>query len=163
MTPRQYWTACRLHDWFYIYSDDPGVYRAGREDQLRIEAMARKDPALKKILDAWHQYHFGCGPVPTEPKIDDETKTEEGEKTMAYMITNTVPVPKAKKRGGGRNPKYPFMQMTRGDSFFAPGLGKRTVYGAAYYVMKKTGGKTKFKVMEVNENGVSGTRVWRVK
>lgn len=163
MTPRQYWTACRLHDWFYMYSDDPGVYRAGREDQLRIEVMARQDPALKKIFDAWHRHRFDCGPVPTEPKINDETTTQEGEKTMTYTITNTIPVPKTKRRGTGRKAKYPFMKMTRGDSFFAPGLGKKTVYAAAYYVMKKTNDKAKFKVLEVNENGVSGTRVWRVK
>jgi hypothetical protein len=163
MTPRQYWTACRLHDWLYIYTEDRSVYRAGREERHRLEVMARHNPALKDIFVAWHAHHFDCGPVPTEPKIEDETITEEGEKTMKYAITNTVPVPKARKRGGGRNPKYPFMQMTRGDSFFAPGLGKRTVYGAAYYIVKKTGGKAKFKVMEVNENGVSGTRVWRVK
>jgi len=163
MTPRQYWTACRLHDWRYMYSDDPDVYCAGKDERERLELMARKDPAMNDIFVAWHAHHFDCGPVPTEPKTDDETTTEEGEKTMTYTITNNVPVPKAKKRGGGRNPKYPFMQMTRGDSFFAPGLGKRTVYGAAYYVMKKTGGKTKFRVMELNENGVNGTRVWRVK
>jgi len=71
MTPREYWTACRLHDWFYTYSDDPGVYRAGKEDRNRLMSVANSDEELKAIFLAWQDHHFECGPIPTEPKMED--------------------------------------------------------------------------------------------
>jgi hypothetical protein len=39
MTPRQYWTACRLHDWRYMYSDDPDVYCAGKDERWALRTM----------------------------------------------------------------------------------------------------------------------------
>lgn len=163
MTPREYWTACRIHDWTYMYSDDPGVYRAGREDRERLESMARKNPELEKIFIAWHAYHFNNAAKPDEPKLGTEETTTSKENTMKYQITNAIPVPPRKPRKNTYKSKYPFRIMAPGDSFFAPGVKGKTIYMAAYQAFKKMGGRTKFKVIELTENGVSGSRVWRVK
>jgi hypothetical protein len=71
MTPREYWTACRLHDWHYMYSDDPGVYRAGKESLDRLQLLAHNDPALANIFRQWEENQMNCGPVPREPKLED--------------------------------------------------------------------------------------------
>lgn len=163
MTPREFWTACRIHDWHYMYSDDPGAYRAGREERERLMAVANAGPEFKDIMAAWHAYHFDNAAKPDEPKLDtEETKTPK-EKKMTYQITNAVPLPPRKPRKNTYKSKYPFKMMSPGDSFFAPGIKGKTIYMAAYQAFKKMGGKTKFKVIELTENGVSGSRVWRVK
>ncbi len=159
MTPREFWTACRLHDWHYMYSDDPGAYRAGREERERLMAVANSGPEFKDIMAAWHAYHFDNAAKPNEPKIDlDETPKEK--KAMTYEITNKIPLPGAKRRE--YKSKYPFREMNKGDSFFVPGITKGGLYQAAYYIVKKTKGKKRFKVIERTENDLKGARVWRV-
>jgi len=71
MTPRQYWTACRIHDWFYTYSDDPRAYRAGKDDRDRLLNLTHERPELAEIFEAWQENKFNAGPVPTEPKLED--------------------------------------------------------------------------------------------
>ena len=71
MTPREFWTACRVHDWTYMYSDDPGVYRAGKEENEALLDAAHKDPALFDIYNAWSSHHFDNGAKPAEPKLED--------------------------------------------------------------------------------------------
>jgi len=71
MTPREYWTACRLHDWFYSYSEDPGAYRAGKEDRERLMLLAHERPDLAAIFNAWQDHKLDTGPVPPEPKLED--------------------------------------------------------------------------------------------
>jgi hypothetical protein len=71
MTPREYWTACRLHDWHYEYSDDPGVFRAGTDNRYRLVKLTSDRPDLAAIFKAWEDHAFNSGPVPTEPKLED--------------------------------------------------------------------------------------------
>lgn len=71
MTPREYWTACRLHDWFYSYSEDPGVYRAGKDERDRLVSLTHERPDLASIFKAWQDNKFDTGPVPPEPKLED--------------------------------------------------------------------------------------------
>lgn len=71
MTPREYWTACRLHDWHYSYSDDPGVFRNGSESEFNLLALSANNPELSAIYEAWADYHYGSGPKPAEPKLED--------------------------------------------------------------------------------------------
>ena len=71
MTPREYWTACRLHDWFYEYSDDPGVFRAGVQASYRLIQLKNDRPDLAAIFEAWKDHAINSGPVPTEPKLED--------------------------------------------------------------------------------------------
>lgn len=68
MTPRKFWTACRIHDWTYMYSDDPEVYRNGKEEREALLRIADKGPDFKRVYDAWHDYHFDSGAKPEEPK-----------------------------------------------------------------------------------------------
>lgn len=72
MDPRKFWTACRVHDWWFHMSDDPGVYRDGRETEDYLHHLARKDPALMEIFVAWEQYNRGTGAKPDEPKLEDD-------------------------------------------------------------------------------------------
>lgn len=162
MTPREYWTACRLHDWTYMYSDDPGVYRAGREESERLLSIADTSEEHKSIYAAWHAYHFDNAAKPDEPKIDPkETEPPKEKMTMTYAITNTVPIPRRKRRV--IKSKYPFLLMQRGDSFFAPGTKRDALYASAHIIMKRTGGKMKFKVADAVEGDVKGARAWRTK
>lgn len=71
MDARKFWTMCRLHDWFYQWSDDPGVYRAGRDSLETLEMYAAKSPEHRAIYDAWHAHYFESGPKPVEPKMED--------------------------------------------------------------------------------------------
>lgn len=71
MDVRKYWTACRLHDWLYHYSDDPEVYRQGKESEDHLVALADTDPELNEIFLQWQEYRHNSGPRPTEPKLED--------------------------------------------------------------------------------------------
>jgi hypothetical protein len=72
MDARKFWTMCRLHDWYYRMSDDPGVYREGSEGEADLMRLAWNKPELTAIFDAWKEYHFGSGAKPEEPKMEDE-------------------------------------------------------------------------------------------
>lgn len=56
-----------------------------------------------------------------------------------------------------RNRIWPFPEMEIGDSFFAPGKS-----GANLHVASRSAPSFKFTTRTVTENGVKGTRVWRV-
>lgn len=71
MTPRQFWTLCRVHDWFYTYSDDDEVYRAGRDERAYLDTAASQNPALAEILRRWEEYNYNCGEKPAEPALED--------------------------------------------------------------------------------------------
>ncbi len=71
MTPREYWNACRLHDWQYFMSDDPGVFRDGQDAEDRLLLLAHKDRPLNDIYNQWRDYHFEAGARPSEPKMEE--------------------------------------------------------------------------------------------
>jgi hypothetical protein len=56
--------------------------------------------------------------------------------------------------------KYPWDQMEIGDSFFVPNKAINIFAGQACNRAKRHGGK--YTCRSVVENGVAGTRVWRV-
>lgn len=68
MTPRKFWTMCRIHDWTYMYSDDPEVYANGVKSLNDLLRIADKGPEFEEVYNAWENYHFHCGPKPDEPK-----------------------------------------------------------------------------------------------
>lgn len=70
MTPRKFWTMCRLHDWTYMYSDDREAYRNGKEENEALINAALSNPELMAIYHAWEGYHFRCEAKPPEPKMD---------------------------------------------------------------------------------------------
>lgn len=70
MDKRKYWTACRLHDWHWFMSDDP-AHRDEQQDVAELLGEARKtSPELERIYNEWHEFHFNCGPKPTEPRLE---------------------------------------------------------------------------------------------
>jgi hypothetical protein len=71
MDLRNYWTACRLHDWHYSYSDDPGVYREGAESEADLLRHAWGRPDLTEMYNMWKDYMFGSGAKPKEPKVEE--------------------------------------------------------------------------------------------
>ena len=76
---------------------------------------------------------------------------------MEYKIDKGIPLPAAV---GGRKPKYPLLDMQIGDSFFVA-KPPSVMYATTSYYSKKYGGE--FTLAKWEENGVSGTRIWRVK
>ncbi len=70
MDARKFWTMCRLHDWFYMMSDDPAVYRNGEEYLENLERIMMGRPDLYAIYDAWREHHYEAGAVPPEPKLE---------------------------------------------------------------------------------------------
>lgn len=67
---RKFWTMCRLHDWFYMMSDDPEVYRNGKENEDYLVSLAHNDTALTDLFKQWQDHYYECGPRPTEPKLE---------------------------------------------------------------------------------------------
>ncbi len=72
MDLRKYWTACRLHDWLYMMSDDPEVYRNGAESEADLARIAAKSPAHMEMYEAWREHAFGAGARPAEPKLEED-------------------------------------------------------------------------------------------
>ena len=78
---------------------------------------------------------------------------------MTIKIDKDVPCP-PKQRGGGRPPQYPFAELEVGDSFFAPGTTTKTFGGTVSNTRRRLG--ITLVTRTVEEDGVSGVRVWRV-
>lgn len=71
MDVRKFWTMCRLHDWFYMMSDDPEAYRDGVEMERMLLDIAALSPAHAEVYEAWRAHHHDCGARPDEPKLED--------------------------------------------------------------------------------------------
>lgn len=71
-------------------------------------------------------------------------------------IDKGIPIPAHDK---GPYPKYPFAQMSIGDSFFAAER-KQPLSTASYQRAKRHGAK--FTMRATVEDGVTGYRVWRI-
>lgn len=78
-------------------------------------------------------------------------------------IDDGIPLPDRLYKGG-RKAKYPFDQMAVGQSFFVPADGekKKSVRAAAHGASKRYDGNRTFATRSTTENGVAGTRVWRI-
>lgn len=70
-----------------------------------------------------------------------------------------VPMP-SPASGPGRPPEYPFRTMPVGASFFVAGMSQKKMSATTYRYYKEYG--MKFSTRKVMENGVEGTRVWRM-
>lgn len=46
------------HDWFYDYSDDDSVWRAGKNTATELEAAAAKEPVLADLHTAYARYNY---------------------------------------------------------------------------------------------------------
>lgn len=74
-------------------------------------------------------------------------------------VDRGIPLPGNINRG--RKGRYPWRQMQPGDSFFVPGKSSNTLAACSRHLRSKTG--MDFTGRKVVENGVVGTRVWRLR
>lgn len=71
---------------------------------------------------------------------------------MTPKIEKGYPIPIARR--------YPFKHMQVGDSFFVPREPNRVSAAAACWSRRHAG--FKFRTLKVREDGVCGTRCWRI-
>lgn len=67
MTPQEFYKLCQAHDWFFVYSDDGSVYRAGEAAEKRLQELVSFQPELKPILVSWSKHMFNGPAWGTEP------------------------------------------------------------------------------------------------
>ena len=73
-------------------------------------------------------------------------------------IDSDISLPSPK--GGAGVVKYPFRQLEVGQSFFVPGKTQADLSGSIGAARRAMG--RKFATRRVTEDGVTGTRVWRL-
>ena len=56
MTQREFAYLLLLHDWYYQHSDDPDIYRYGRESWRRITKALKTNPEYQPLFDAAKAY-----------------------------------------------------------------------------------------------------------
>lgn len=78
---------------------------------------------------------------------------------MEIQIETGVPVPVSSRASGA---KYPFGQLSVGQSFFVPGVKRPAFSSRAHNFAKKQSPQWKFKVSAAEKDGVAGMRVWRI-
>ena len=75
MKRSEYFSACATHDWYYAFSEDMRVYRAGSSAESNLKGEAKSDKVKQAIYDAWHDYYFSGQAFGTEkapkPEIQD--------------------------------------------------------------------------------------------
>lgn len=74
------------------------------------------------------------------------------------ILTSHIQLPELGRRSGGRPPAYPLRIMEVGQSFFTPHAKPQTI--GTTRIADETG--FKFAKRTVTEDGVTGTRCWRV-
>ena len=77
------------------------------------------------------------------------------------MITIDKDKPQPLGLGRGAPRKYPFDELTVGESFFVPGLKAADLSGSIG-AAKRRCPERNFSSRTVTENGVTGARVWRI-
>lgn len=65
MSPQEFYDRCAQHDWYYDYSDDGSVWRAGRADRSEIERLAHEH-GHEAILAEWTRHMFSGQPWGTD-------------------------------------------------------------------------------------------------
>lgn len=65
----EYYEALKAHDWFFEWSDDHGVYTRGREENKRLEAIAKeKGGGYQALWDGFIAHHFSGPAFNSDPK-----------------------------------------------------------------------------------------------
>lgn len=58
MTQKEFFEACERFDWYYAFSDDHRIYKAGVAAAEKLQEEADEDVAKRAIFDAWSQHFF---------------------------------------------------------------------------------------------------------
>lgn len=64
---KDYWNQLAQHDWFFSYSDDPGMREKGREEESALLNIAKQGSEHIELYKAYQKYIFGAGPQPPCP------------------------------------------------------------------------------------------------
>lgn len=72
-----------------------------------------------------------------------------------FQVSKRLPIPEITHKS-----KYPWAEMSVGDSFFVPGKHTTQMGGVAHQAGISLG--VKFTIRRVTEMQVSGVRIWRV-
>ena len=56
LTWRSFWDMLANHDWYYSFSDDHSVYKAGTKSEARIKKLAEQHPVMQNMYKAWEDY-----------------------------------------------------------------------------------------------------------
>ncbi len=66
----EFWDNLNSHDWYYAFSDDGRVWRAGDAAEKRLEEIAKESPKHRELLEAFSNHHFSGEPwnTPKAPK-----------------------------------------------------------------------------------------------
>ena len=63
-----FWDMLDRHDWWYMMSDDPNVYKRGQQATIRLRQIGGQSPEHKKLIDAYEAALRGGGEKPPRPK-----------------------------------------------------------------------------------------------
>jgi hypothetical protein len=61
MTLQEFYDQLVAHDWYYHFSDDGRVYRAGLDNERRLLALASENDGFKSLYDQYRD-HVQSGP-----------------------------------------------------------------------------------------------------
>jgi hypothetical protein len=61
MTLREYWHACRVHDWLWPFAGHTR-YRRGSAEATRLATYCELSPAYRAIHDGWRAHHTNGTP-----------------------------------------------------------------------------------------------------
>lgn len=100
MTPAEFYSKLLAHDWYYAWSDDCSVYRAGQAADARMEQQAKNAGPVYQWLLSEFSKHFSTGEAwgnaqhplpapPTELTITDALKIR-AEFTKAQLTMKAI-------------------------------------------------------------------------
>jgi hypothetical protein len=62
----EYWDMLNSHDWYYDFSDDHSVWKAGVANRDKLNTIARQSDDHKKLRDDFSKHYFSGEPWGTE-------------------------------------------------------------------------------------------------
>lgn len=63
----EYYDMLARHDWTYMMSDDPNVYKRGSASESRIKSILKESPEHQALIEAYRNFAWGRGPKPEKP------------------------------------------------------------------------------------------------
>ncbi len=96
MTLAELYRELEAHDWYYEQSEDARVYRAGRENALRLELTAKTINGGLNLCKAFAKHVFSGPPYGTvkAPKPACPACGQSGPSPVVGFIVETADVPK---------------------------------------------------------------------
>ena len=78
MNIQEYYDLLDRHDWYYDFSDDHGVWNAGRINADKLASLATSQEK-KQLLNDFHSHKFSGKPWGTEEKPKPERPKDNGQ------------------------------------------------------------------------------------